>query len=234
MSDIISWAFLLFTLLILLFGFLPYAKAQAVPQFLVSWQANSYVPVWYQGKIFPVKGSLVNISFELIDNGKIADLSKTKVRWYLNDNLVLNENNGLGIKQYSFNTTNYSGQDIEVRIALFDYKGGSQIDKIIRIPVVSPEVVIDAPYEKNLIGAGKNLFIAYPFFFNIGDLSKLSFEWTANEAVIYESENTSRSDLELNIDSAAPKDFSINLVIIIRNLFDEMQFARKNIQLKVK
>ena len=90
------------------FLFFNFANAQTVtqttsrPQFMVSWQAQSYAPSWYQGKIFPTKGSRINVVFELVDGGKIADLSKLKVRWYLNDKLVLNEKTDLALNHIFF------------------------------------------------------------------------------------------------------------------------------------
>ena len=82
---------------------------------LVSWQADSYVPSWYQGKIFPTNGSKIGVNFELLENGKIVNLSKIKVRWYINDKLIRNESNGLGIKSLSFTTSDYPGYETEVR-----------------------------------------------------------------------------------------------------------------------
>ena len=61
--------------------------AQNAPQFMVSWQADSYAPSWYQGKIFPVHGSRIKIGFELTDNGKIIDLSKIRFAGTLTTNL---------------------------------------------------------------------------------------------------------------------------------------------------
>ena len=55
-----------------------YFADAASPQFLVNWQSKNFSPSWYQGKIFPTKDSTVEVSFELMDNNKIADLSKKK------------------------------------------------------------------------------------------------------------------------------------------------------------
>jgi len=207
------------------------ASAQATPQFLVSWQAESYVPSWYQGKVLATKGSAIKVSFELIDNGKIADLSKKKVRWYINDKLVQNENKGLGLKSYSFIADDYPGQDTEIRITIVDYKD-EVLDKIIVIPIVSSEAVIDAPYTNREIKSGRNSFFAYPFFFNIKDLNKLSFEWLVDNQAAEAGDNS--AILDLNVDSLAPKGFEINVKLTIKNLLDELSFASKNIETYVQ
>ena len=205
--------------------------AQNAPQFMVSWQADSYAPSWYQGKIFPVHGSRIKIGFELTDNGKIIDLSKNKVRWYINDKLKINEDSGLGIKTFSFLVNDYSGEDTEIKIAVLPCDGrcdgykGEIIYKIVKIPIVSSEAVIDAPYKEKTISVGENIFLAYPFFFNVKNLSELFFEWlVANQPA--ESGKNNQA-LDLNIDSLTPSGFEIDIKAIIRNLSDEMEFAAK-------
>ncbi len=210
---------------------LPFA-AEAAPQFMVSWRANNYVPTWYQGKVFPTKGSPVEIIFELIDNGKIVDLQKTVVRWYINDELVKNEDNGLGIKSLQFNMPDYAGQETEVRIAIPFYPGG-QLDSIVRIPVKSPEVVIDANIPDRRIGTGKNLFQAFPFFFNVASLKNLSFDWLANDKTV---ENVGEEPwlLRLNVDSQTPSGFGINVRAAVQNTFNQLESASRNSQLIIK
>ncbi|MEK7481854.1 MAG: hypothetical protein AAB607_00600 [Patescibacteria group bacterium] len=205
--------------------------AQTPPQFMVSWQANSYAPSWYSGKILPTRGSLIKISFELVDNGKIADLSKKKVRWYVNDKLVQNESKGLGLKFYSFIADDYPGQETEIRITIVDYKD-EILDKIVRIPIVFAEAAIDSPYPNAEINTGKNSFLVYPFFFNIRDLNNISFEWLVDNQPAESGENS--QSLELNIESAAPSGFEIDIKATIRNLLDEMEFASENIKLVIK
>ena len=70
----------------------------------------------------------------------------------------------MGIKSLRFSMPDYPGRTTEVRIEIFHYKGGEVIGKIINIPSVWPEVVIDAPYADNKIGVGLSVFKAFPFF----------------------------------------------------------------------
>jgi len=207
--------------------------AQTSPQFLVSWQAESYAPSWYQGKILPINGAPVEISFELIDKGKIADLSKTKVRWYVNDELVKNEENGLGIKSLKIITPNYSGQETEIRISVVDYKGGETLDKVIKIPVVGPEVLIDSPYPDKKISAGLSIFQVVPFFFNIKNLNSLSVEWSANEQKPA-GLSANPWSLNLNIGPETPIGTEIKISVSVKNLLKELEFASKSIQLQIK
>ncbi len=224
---------IILTVLISNFSFLisHSANAQAAPEFLVSWQAQSYVPIWYQGKVFPTYGSRVDVKFELIDNGKIADLSKAKIRWYVNDDLTRNENNGLGIKNYSFvNSSVYGGNDLEVKVSIVDYKGKS-LDKIIAIPVKSPEAIIEAPYLDNGVDKGKSAFFAWPFFFGIPNNFSIKWMVDGNEA---NGSSANSPILSLNIDSGTLPKTIINLKAQIQNLSNQMEIAEKLVPLEVK
>lgn len=208
-------------------------QAQASPQFMVSWQADSYAPSWYSGKIFPTKDSAIEISFELIDNGKIADLSKSAVRWYVNDKLVKNESDGLGIKYLRFITTDYPGNDTEIRISIPSYKNFGPLDKIFSIPVAKPQVVIDALYVNREISSGKNIFQAIPFFFSAKDLSKIVYKWFVdNREVIDLGDNF--KILDLTIPREAPKGTIINIKTTVKNLLKDAEFASGNLDVKIK
>lgn len=221
---------LLATCWLLVFNF---ASAQTLPQFLVSWQAQNYAPSWYQGKLLPINGTPVEIKFELIESGKLADLSKIKVRWYVNDGLVKNEENGLGIKSLKFNIPDYGGNETEVRISLPEYKNYPPLDYIMRIPVKNPEVVINNRYPKSEINKKNISFEALPFFFNINSLNNLSFNWSAAGQ---ESENYTENPwlFKLNVDSQAPSGFIVSLRVSVQNLLNQMEFASKDLRLVIK
>ncbi len=203
------------------------AQVTSAPQFMVSWQANSSAPSWYRGKIFPTTGSGITVKFELVDSGKIVDLSKTPVRWYVNNNLKLNEANALGIKSYSFITNDYTGNDINIRISIPNYNG-SVLDNVLTIPIVSPEVVINAPFPGKTIMPGKLNLEAIPFFFNAGSINNLSFSWNANGQP---TSGTANPLLNLNIDPGTPQGTSVNLSVVVKNITNELEAASKNLQL---
>jgi len=227
---------LTFYIVILIFTFLifNFTDAQASQEFLVSWQAESYVPSWYNGKILPTKGSLVEVNFELIDKAKIANLSKEKVRWYINDKLMVNEENGLGLKSLRFAMPDYPGRETEIRIQIFHYQEGSDVlDKIIRIPSVSSEAVIDAPFPDRKINVGSSSFKTSPFFFNVKNLSDFKVEWSAFGQRI-EEPSPDQWSLNLNIDSRTPKGTEISLSVSIKNLLKELEFVSKSVKLLVQ
>ncbi len=229
--------FLLCTFLIsalyILSSVLSSVSAQTSIQFLTSWQAQNYAPSWYRGKIFATRGVPVEINFELIDKGKIVDLSKTIVRWYVNDKLVANEDNGLGLKILKIIVPDYAGRETNIRIAIIDYLGGDTLYKNIAIPIVAPEAVIDAPYADRKIGFGQSVFTATPFFFNVKSLDNLSIDWFTPEQNAGGQSGNSWS-LNLNIEPATPSGSIINLSVTVRSVLTDLESAAKNIQLQIK
>ncbi|MEK7635899.1 MAG: hypothetical protein AAB405_02295 [Patescibacteria group bacterium] len=231
-----------FISLISLIGFVgQIGYAQISPQFMVSWQADSTAPAWYSGKIFPTKDSPVEISFELIDSssasltagGKIVDLSKTTIRWYINDKLVKNESDGLGIKYLKFITADYPGQDTEIRISIPNYKNFGPLDKIIAIPIVKPQTIIIAPYSDRKITAGKSVFEAIPFFFSAKDLSNITYKWFVDNRVVSDIGDNQRI-LDFNIPQEVPKGTVVNIKATIKNLLKDLEFSSGNLNVEIK
>lgn len=204
------------------------ASGQVAPEFMVTWKANSYIPTNYPGKALPSNGSKVEVAIELIDRGKIADLSRTEVRWFINNRL---QNSVIGLKNFSFIAQRLKG-DHEVRIDLLNYRGVN-LTKTITIPLVNPEVVIDSPYPENLLTAGlDNFFQALPYFFNIPDPSEIKFVWSANglktEGAVL------RSDI-LNLNTAElPSGTNLNLEVITQNILNSLEVASKSINLRIR
>jgi len=224
--------FLLSTFYFLFSIFLTSAQIASQPQFVATWRSHNYAPSWYAGKIMATRGSWVDVSFDLINNGKVVDLSKNKVRWYVNDDLRRNEDDGLGIRNFYFGVDEFARDDIEVRIVIVDY-AENEIGKMIIIPLVSPEAVVDAPYSNRQLPNGTNFFKVYPFFFNVNDLSKLSFNWIVGGRLA-ESNAIDTSILKLNIDKLAPSGFGIDIQATINNLTNEMEFASSRVKMEVR
>jgi len=107
------------------------------------------------------------------------------------------------------------------------------LDRIIKIPVVGPEVLIDSPYPDKKISAGSSIFQAIPFFFNIKNLNSLSIEWSANEQ---KPAGLSANPwlLNLNIGAQTPTGTEIKLSVLVKNILKELEFASKSVQLQIK
>lgn len=169
-------------------------SAHAETEFMTSWQARTYVPAWYEGRVLPTYESPITIAFELLEDGKIVDLSNTAVRWYVDGRLLKNELNGLGIKKILVINKKYGGDTTEIRISIPNYKGGSQ-EKLINIPIKTPEAVIEAPYFKKKVEKGVSTLRVWPFFFNTTNASNLSLKWVVDGSDV-RPQNANDTELE--------------------------------------
>src|SRR3989344_3790882 len=160
----------------------------------ISWQANSYTPYFYQGKVLPTNNSEVVASFELLsDSGKVNDISRKNIRWYLDNQLYQSVT---GLKTISFTVGQFKRDDYQLKISV------DGVDYPAIIPVASPEVVIDNPYFNNSVKPGINLFRSLYYFFNIKNVRELSHTWTAN-SIATQSRAENPDILELEIPNGA-------------------------------
>jgi hypothetical protein len=207
------------------------ASAQSSPEFLISWRSDSYVPDWYSGKILPSAGSGVIVSFELISDGRVVDLSQNAVRWYVNGNLIKNESDGLGIKSASFIASAGEDGKMAVKMTIPDYAADASGD--VSIAVANPEAVIDSPYFGNIISAGSSVFRVYPFFFNVKSADYLGANWKINGSVV-PSEESDLWTLNLNIGGQASSGSKMTLSAALKNISDIFETANQNIILNIK
>lgn len=188
----------------------------------ISWQANSYAPYGYQGKVLPTNNSEVAASFELLSDGKVSDISRKNIRWYLDNQLY---KSGVGLKNISFTAGQFKRDDYQLKISV------DGVDYPATIPVASPEVVIDNPYFNNSVKPGINLFRALYYFFNIKNIRELSHVWTAN-SIATQSRVENPDILELEIPTQAVG-LEINLNLSVKNKKNNFEFADDRVNLQI-
>lgn len=212
--------------------FLPIFRTGAetiAPQFLVSWQAQSYAPADFRGKILPTEKTGLSASFEILSNGKFLDLSKTNVVWLANGNII---SQGLNQKKATLKTGSYIGSVADIEIRLPNFRGAA-LTYSFAIPFVSPQVII-AERGGTDDSSGKKLeFTALPYFFNVKSLSDLNFDWSINEAK--PTGNVSDpQNLSLTIPQEIATGTRINIKIIVKNILNEIEAAAQNLGYIIK
>ena len=195
---------------------------QTSPEFLISWKANTYVPADYQGKALATRGSQIEVAFELIDNGRIADVSSKEIRWFVNFNLA---DKGVGKQNFVFNHDPYSGRDAVIKIEVIDYSD-QRLKKTFTIPIAPTEVIIDTVDQRN--------FTAKPYFFNVDGLVAIDFDWVVNG--IKATEETEKPDtLTLEIPELGAGGFlDVIIDLTARNRADILEFAEQSLRLNLQ
>ncbi len=212
----------LFAAVLLLFLAANITHGEEEPHLVITWQAKSYAPLGYEGKILPTEKSLVNASVALIERGAPVNISNETVYWYLNEKFLAG---GQGIRSVQFRTPELGGGSIKLRVHLPGYKGKLIINTI-EIPVTFPQLAIDAPFFNKTVGT-KFTVRARPFFFNVERVSQLKYSWRVNGAPPKSSENPESLDVSVNAD--APPGSQIEIRSVVSNPKADLESAAKSI-----
>ncbi len=218
---------ILFLFLLSVFCFLfsvSLTAAQTASQVLITWQAQSFVPAEYSGKILPTPSTNIKVSLEVIKENKIQDLSKINIRWYLDAKLLTQ---GLGLKETSFIVNKGATYSHFVRAVIMDKQ---EVSGTADILITNPKIVIKTPTPAiNAVPLGKNIFQAIPYFFNIINLQELIFNWSVNNQTVQ-----GNNLLELEIAPPVPLNQNLNIKITAQNLKNDLEFGSKEINLNVQ
>ncbi len=188
------------------------SRAQTTaPRFMTTWQAKSYAPPQYKGKILPTLSSQITVAFDVLDKGKVADLSKQTINWYLGGQIL---GSGKGMQTITFLAPESNLGDLELSVELPDYlPNGQLLMNSIRIPVVSSEAVIEAPYPEGVFSGYSPQIKGVPYFFNVSSPSYLNFSWSVNGETAQNAEDPTNLIINLNQDARSGSDIYIELVI---------------------
>lgn len=217
-----SLPFLLFTFLFLI-SQQPAAAQAAEPFIFLTWRADSSAPADFRGKILPTAYTRISAGVEVISNGKIADLSRATVSWYLDNNLLAS---GSGLRQITFNAPEIGNTVRDLRVEILGVGDGFLI-KTVEIPVVQPEVIIEAPLPERTFSGSQVTLVAKPYFFNF--ISGVVFDWKINGQ---EPESRDNSGiLQVNLKPNTPQGFKIGVEVTAYNPANALDSATKKISI---
>ncbi len=203
--------------------------AQTAPvTFLTTWRASNFVSSEYQGKIVPSPGSNVLIGFELLDNGKLTDVSVNDVSWFLDGKKFAG---GVGKKSAAFPIPKlFRDEQAEIKISVKQYRG-ADYETFVKIPVALPEAVIAAPYPKNRVASGLYSFKPLFYFWNVNSPDELLLEWAAQDRTVRGLGG--RDLLQLSIPARASQT-TLALSLSANNPDNEFEFAKDSVNLLVR
>lgn len=149
-----------------------FSRAADGLEIVPTWTAENFYPSDYRGKPLPSIETRVVVSTEIIKNGKIVDASNTRIKWYVDEKFY---KEGNGLKEILFYASKWPGGSHFIRIeATQDNLSAS---KIIEIPVVSKEAVVESSLGSKAPANSSVVFVAVPYFFNVGSISDLDISW---------------------------------------------------------
>lgn len=218
----------LITLLFLVLFYPVHTFGDASVQVILTWQAMNYYPSNYLGKSLAVMKTAINVSVEVVQDNKFIDLTGAEFLWYLDGKLL---KRGGGLKEIFFTAQNSVGEEHFIRVEI--QKNDKEYEASIKIPVSKPSVVIDAPFAENFIGAAKQITVqAVPYFFNVQNVSDLTFFWDVNRQI---KKSGSGNQLTLTLGEAVNyNDNGIQIMVSVQNPKNVLEFGKRMIRLKIR
>jgi hypothetical protein len=158
-------------------GIAPATTPEDVPKpanLVLTWEAQTSVPNWYEGRALPIAGSMVKVNLMLLDeNGKKMPSDKYKIRWHTNYTPELSAQDKT---QLNLKIPDYFYGEMLVKVALFSLNG-SVADARVSIPVTRPKLSLSIPYPLRIAKIEETILQAIPFFFPNQEAENLSYSW---------------------------------------------------------
>ena len=186
---------------------------------LPTWRAESYAPQDFFGKILPAKGSRVTMSFDVVENGKVLEISGKTVYWHFNNKLITT---GRGIQSVTMRAPT---GNMSIRIEVADISSGSVFSSFV-VPVVSPEAVIERRSPYQAFSSRSFEVRALPYFFNVNDSSLLVFDWKINGVAPTSAQNPTSLTVGVG-DGEVKQGSSVAVRLIVRNPVDIYESASR-------
>ena len=160
----------MFIVLIGLISPLGSIKSADPTELILTWKANTYIPLDYLGKALPVPGARIDFGLQMVDENKLINLFDNEIRWYVNNNLI---SSGSGLTNFSYVPPLINGDSLSIRVVVRNYKE-AEINSVAELLLVKPEAVVDPAQLPQF----KPLF----YYFNVSSPDQIETSWsqTAN------------------------------------------------------
>lgn len=206
------------------------------------WSNDSYVPPLYQGRALPSIGSKILVDAVVVASG--GNPSNLKYSWFIDDIFQKNKS-GYGKNSFYFYASQRPGNSQTIKIQIFNDDRTIFEERIIQIPIVSPEIAIypsngnnyvaDRANEVSVVLPDKEFsFFARPYFFSIEKFADFVFEWNfaGQEPII--SSDYGANVLDLTITNKTENETTgKNLWLRVFNKFEKRQEASQIIKVKI-
>ncbi len=202
----------------------PRASAQTQEPFVfLTWRADSYAPPDFRGKVLPTAYTRVSVAVEAISGGKTLDLSRATVNWYWDNGLVAT---GQGMKRTSVNAGDIPNTAHDLRVEISGLPDGLLL-KTVEVPVVRPEVMIEAPFPDRTFSGNNIVLVAKPYFWN--SVPGLIFNWKVNGQAPEGEDNS--GVLRANLNPGVAPGFEVKTELNVYSPANPLESATKTLSL---
>jgi len=185
--------------------FFPIQSQAAITSVTLTWSTNTYVPINYQGKALPSRGSII----EVVANINSGDLNPKELfyNWFLDDH-IQKGNSGQGRQVFKFNIGERNiKRSVKVDISNAE-KTFSVSSSYLMLKPQEPEIVLETTSVSTFSGLTQEykvgsdqttIFTAQPYFFNIDSINDLKYRWTLAGNIAEQDSNKNPNIFTLKI-----------------------------------
>ncbi|MBU3901425.1 hypothetical protein KKF25_02165 [Patescibacteria group bacterium] len=216
------------------------ATRAADNDWLLTWSSNSYVPLGYEGRALPSRGSQIKVT--AMPTKKLAQNPDALYYRWLLDNEIMYSAQGTGKSSFQFRVTKWGGDSHEIESQILDNQENIIWRGFLSIKIVSPQVLLKTPgsyyafVDSVSSKTGKNLVLtALPFFFQAQKLTDLIFNWAVDGQTLSALDEKNPDQLTIKIPAGdLSESIFKNLSLSVQNKTDELQQLTVNFSLEIK
>jgi len=208
--------------------------------FLLTWSSNSYVPLDYEGKALPSRGSTIKVA--VLPTKKLSQNPDALYYRWLLDNEIMYSAQGIGRSSFQFRATKWGGDDHEIESQILDSQEKIIWRGFLTIKIASPQILFKttnsnyAAQDSLIAATGQNLtLLAEPLFFNTQNIADLAFSWAIDRQILdtLDEKNPNQLTIKIpagNLSASIFKDLSL----FIQNKADQLQQSTINLNIEIK
>lgn len=185
--------------------FFPIQSQAAITSVTLTWSTNTYVPINYQGKALPSRGSVIEVAANI--NSTDINPKELFYNWFLDDH-IQKGNSGQGRQVFKFNI----GERNKKRSVKVDVSNAEKTFSIsssyLMLKPQEPEIVLETTLSPTFSGLIQEykiasdqtaIFTAQPYFFNINSINDLNYKWSLAGSIAEQDSNRNPNIFTLKI-----------------------------------
>ncbi len=194
----------------------------------LTWTTDTYVPLSYQGKALPSRGSSIEVVTQLSSQFNPQELI---FNWFI-DNHIQKTESGLNKQTFKFNISESVSKNNIIKVEISNSGNTINLSSSLSLKAYEPEIVLTA--EKPPFGFSNQYqfsddqeieFTAQPYFFNIIDIDGLDYQWSFGRQIAQQANNETLNNFILKIGNIA-KSINQKLQVWAENINNPIQRAQ--------
>jgi len=204
----------------------PILNQAAEQSVTLTWTTDTYVPLDYQGKSLPSRGSNIEVVAQL-DSSQLNP-EELNFKWFLN-NHIQKESSGINKQIFRFNIGESISKNHIIKVEVNNLENTINISSSFALRAYEPEIILLAKNpplgfsdKYQFLDDQEIEFIVQPYFFNIKDTDELNYEWSFGRQRAQQVDNKNLNNFILKIGNLA-KSINQELKVWAKNINNPIQ-----------